>query len=264
MSIGWWKLRVRLQDGLVEQAGSVAAAGWELWSQYDRAGPPADLGPAAALPDLQTLLQTGWVSLTAISNISCSTGSFILPVEQPALTCKVNKIGSISHTSMTSGLKWEKPWRNISVRFKPCVINHSSCDYNSNVFMLVFLRSCIHCEACRVSVGWDVWSLPVLWLSHAVGAVSWCPLLPRPAPLPTLQQQRPLPLTCYPHLPPHRVRKHCKNLSWTRKQIITGCKRKQAKWMRQYTTCTSFKWNFWWKIPVLFCFSTSFISESCI
>lgn len=48
------------QDGHVQQVGSVAGAGWELWSHYSPAGPWACLEAGAALPDLQTLLQTGW------------------------------------------------------------------------------------------------------------------------------------------------------------------------------------------------------------
>ncbi len=49
----------QLQDGYVQQAGSVAAAGRELWSHYSPAVCAADVETAAALPDLQTLLQTG-------------------------------------------------------------------------------------------------------------------------------------------------------------------------------------------------------------
>lgn len=52
-------VRVGLQDGHVQQAAGVAAAGGELWCQHSPAGIPAGLEAAAALPDLQTLLQTG-------------------------------------------------------------------------------------------------------------------------------------------------------------------------------------------------------------
>lgn len=45
-----------------------------------------------------------------------------------------------------------------------------------------------------------------------MGAAAQCALLPRPAPQPTLQQQGPLPLSCHPALPSHRVGKLCKHL----------------------------------------------------
>lgn len=78
--ICWWKMCVPQQDGPVQQAGTVAAAGWELWSQYSPAGPTAGLEAAAALPDLQTLLQTGWAALTAHQQIGAFTGSTIFHI----------------------------------------------------------------------------------------------------------------------------------------------------------------------------------------
>lgn len=187
-------LCVQLQDGHVQQAGAVAAACRELWSQYGPAGSAAGLGTPAALPHLQSLLQTGWASQNQHQQVKERH------IEKMFLVLQLFYyfVPLVSHlfTQLDSFQSYHGTKRLLNIS-----------DFDSWFVLLVLFSQCIYIEAYSLSSDWDVRTLPFLWAAHVVGAAAQRALLPRSASRETLQQQRCFPLSYDPHLPPHWVSK---------------------------------------------------------
>lgn len=80
-------------------------------------------------------------------------------------------------------------------------LNNSMTHESYSQLKLSCICRSVQYEARCVSAVWGMWTVPVLWVLHAVGGPARCTLLPCSVAQPALQQQRPLPLSTHPHLP---------------------------------------------------------------